>query len=343
MRIPRLMPIQLFTLRRPTRLNPPRHWHSLECSCKNFCSFFYLSRCTWHRRSTSSSKGVNLTSKKSDVPNGKVDHPPNCNHNKNKAASKLNLNRTPLRSKIPQAVSTPPVTRPASATTPSSRIGGRPLGANNKTSAIAAAKVVNKTSNNVAIRQHNHYNSSVQSSRMLLAKPTPTISQQRIGCGENKWPASNSTNLLKSVKPGLAQPTAAIQGSKIPRPNSVSSSGGQSKSSPSAVTARLASHATSSSSIAAVHRHLSSPSLLLQANRTTTTTGVKSCIPSHLHKSTSRLHLTHNSKGESSLIRSDLVSAHWKETNSETRKKMVVLFFPFLYYQSFFIKTNQHM
>ncbi|KZS09899.1 Uncharacterized protein APZ42_025721 [Daphnia magna] len=139
---------------------------------------------------------------------------------------------------------------------------------------------------------------------MLSTKTTPTIGQQRIGSNENKSTvasASSSTNLLKSVKPGLAQPTAAIHGSRIPRPSS--SSGGQpAKSSPSAATARLGSHASSSSSamLAAAHRHPSSPSLLLQANNrttTTTTSGVKSCIPSsHLHKSTSRLHLTHNNK-----------------------------------------------
>lgn len=266
------------------------------------------------KRSSSSSRkeGVHSVNKKADLANGN-------SSNKNKIGSKLNLNRTPLRSKIPQAVSTPPpVTRPASAI-PSTR-NGRPL-ANNKASNIAGPKVVNKTStsaNNIAIRQQNHYNSSIQSSRMLSTKTTPTIGQQRIGSNENKSTvasASSSTNLLKSVKPGLAQPTAAIHGSRIPRPSS--SSGGQpAKSSPSAATARLGSHASSSSSamLAAAHRHPSSPSLLLQANNrttTTTTSGVKSCIPSsHLHKSTSRLHLTHNNKGESSLIRSDLVSAH---------------------------------
>lgn len=282
--------------------------------------------------------------KKADLANGN-------SSNKNKTGSKLNLNRTPLRSKIPQAVSTPPpVTRPASAI-PSTR-NGRPL-ANNKASNIAGPKVVNKTStsaNNIAIRQQNHYNSSIQSSRMLSTKTTPTIGQQRIGSNENKSTvasASSSTNLLKSVKPGLAQPTAAIHGSRIPRPSS--SSGGQpAKSSPSAATARLGSHASSSSSamLAAAHRHPSSPSLLLQANNrttTTTTSGVKSCIPSsHLHKSTSRLHLTHNNKGESSLIRSDLVSAHWKEKNRSKEGK--TLFFPisFIAVSRSLHQTNTH-
>ncbi|KAI9557373.1 hypothetical protein GHT06_017201 [Daphnia sinensis] len=259
------------------------------------------------KRSSSSSRKEGVH-KKTDLANGISS---NAN-NKNKTGSKLNLNRTPLRSKIPQAVSTPPpATRPASAI-PSVR-NGRPM-ANNKASNIAGPRVVNKTStssNNIAIRQQNHYNSSIQSSRMLSTKATPTISQQRIGSNENKSTvasASSSTNLLKSVKPGLAQP--AIHGSRIPRP---SSSSGPAKSSPSAATARLASHASSSSSAMLAHRHPSSPSLLLQANNrttATTTSGVKSCIPSHLHKSTSRLHLTHNNKGESSLIRSDLVSAH---------------------------------
>ncbi|XP_057366386.2 serine-rich adhesin for platelets-like [Daphnia carinata] len=264
------------------------------------------------KRSSSSSRkeGVHSMNKKSDLANGNSSN----SNNKNRAGSKLNLNRTPLRSKIPQAVSTPPpATRPASAI-PSTR-NGRPL-ANNRASNIVGPKVVNKTStvsNSIAVRQQNHYNSSIQSSRMLSTKTTPTISQQRIGSNETKSTvaASSSTNLLKSVKPGLPQATTAIHGSRIPRPSS--SSGGQpAKSSPSAATARLASHASSSSSamLAAAHRHPSSPSLLLQANNrtTTTTSGVKSCIPSHLHKSTSRLQLTHN-KGESSL-RSDLVSAH---------------------------------
>ena len=126
-----------------------------------------------------------------------------------------------------------------------------------------------------------------------------------------RWAVSTAQ---PTITPSASSSTV-IQGSKIPRPscslsNVGCSSGGQPKSSPSTASARLNTHATSSSSsfssLGSVHRHPSSPSLLLQASRTG---GVKSS----LHKSTSRLHLTHNNKGESSLIRSDLISAHWKE------------------------------
>jgi hypothetical protein len=214
---------------------------------------------------------------------------------------------------------------------PAALRSARPLANNNRASTttattpsnIVAPKVVSsKTSGNVTATPLRQHNSQAISSRMLLAsRTTPSVSHQRLASATTTATSpSTSTNLLKSVKPGLpvvaAQPpaTCSIQGSRIPRPNSSSSlisSGGQPpKSSPSAASARLVTHATSSSpGLSAAHRHPSSPSLLLQGNNrttTATTAGVKSS--SSLHKSTSRLHLTH--KGESSLIRSDLVSAH---------------------------------
>jgi len=238
----------------------------------------------------------------------------------NSKGSRSNINRTPLRSKIPQAVTTPPApTRPSNGPAASTTRIGRPLANNNRTSTppsnIVSPKVVSsKTSSSVAatpLRQHNNSSQPISSRMLLASRTTPSVSHQRLASAAT---SPSSTNLLKSVKPGLpaAQPTAtcSIQGSRIPRPSSsIISSGGQPKSSPSAASARLVTHATSSSSsgLSAAHRHPSSPSLLLQGNnsRTATTAGVKS---SSLHKSTSRLHLTH--KGESTLVRSDLVSAH---------------------------------
>ncbi|EFX89639.1 hypothetical protein DAPPUDRAFT_94923 [Daphnia pulex] len=256
---------------------------------------------------------------------GKVEQP---SKNNNSKGSRSNINRTPLRSKIPQAVTTPPApTRLSSG--PAALRSARPSANNNRASTtattpsnIVAPKVVSsKTSGNVTATPLRQHNSQAISSRMLLAsRTTPSVSHQRLASATTATSPS-STNLLKSVKAGLpvvaAQPpaTCSIQGSRIPRPSSSSSSlissGGQPpKSSPSAASARLVTHATSSSpGLSAAHRHPSSPSLLLQGNNrttATTTAGVKSS--SSLHKSTSRLHLTH--KGESSLIRSDLVSAH---------------------------------
>lgn len=263
---------------------------------------------------------------------GKVEQP---SKNGNSKGSRSNINRTPLRSKIPQAVTTPPAPSRLSSG-PAALRSARPLANNNRASTttattatpsnIVAPKVVSsKTSGNVTATPLRQHNSQAISSRMLLAsRTTPSVSHQRLASATTTTATSpsTSTNLLKSVKPGLpvvaAQPpaTCSIQGSRIPRPNSSSSSslissGGQPpKSSPSAASARLVTHATSSSpGLSAAHRHPSSPSLLLQGNNrttTATTAGVKSS--SSLHKSTSRLHLTH--KGESSLIRSDLVSAH---------------------------------
>lgn len=256
---------------------------------------------------------------------GKVEQP---SKNGNSKGSRSNINRTPLRSKIPQAVTTPPAPSRLSSG-PAALRSARPLANNNRASTtattpsnIVAPKVLSsKTSGNVTATPLRQHNSQAISSRMLLAsRTTPSVSHQRLASATTST-SPTSTNLLKSVKPGLpvvaAQPpaTCSIQGSRIPRPNSSSSSslissGGQPpKSSPSAASARLVTHATSSSpGLSAAHRHPSSPSLLLQGNNRTTTATTAGVKSSSLHKSTSRLHLTH--KGESSLIRSDLVSAH---------------------------------
>lgn len=235
----------------------------------------------------------------------------------NKKGPRSNLNRTPLRSRIPQAVSTPITQRPTTTTTttspPTTKTGvvgriGRPVA--NKTSGIVAPKVVKTVTAVTAapVRQHNNGTSS--GSRLATSRTTttatPTTSHQRTS-GENKPGAtstasSSSSNLLKSVKPGLTPVSTTQQttlGSKIPRP----SSGAQPKSSPPAQSARPLTAASS-----APHRHPSSSSLLPRtAAAAAPMAGVKPSS-SPLHKSTSRLQLTHN-KGESSL-RSDLVSAH---------------------------------
>lgn len=214
-----------------------------------------------------------------------MEHPPNNKKN----SSRSNLNRTPLRSRIPQAVSTPPSSRvmtttttttikngnsgaavPAPSTASSHRVVGRPV-ANNKTSGIVVPKVVKSP-----VR---HHNSNLNISRGV--SPTKLTTTTTPNKQVSATTTTASSNLPKSVKPGLPV------NSKIPRP----SSGAQPKSSPSASSARP---------LTGTARH---PSLLLPR------TGVKPSSSLHpLHKSTSRLHLTHNNKGES--LRSDLISAH---------------------------------
>lgn len=258
----------------------------------------------------------------------------NSNNNKKGSTNRSNLNRTPLRSRIPQAVSTPPSSRVTSATTTTIKNGnsgaavsptsmanssnslnrvGRPV-ANNKTTGLVAPKVVKSTTTaGISAVRHHNSGSSMVSHRVSPTKAaTPSSNQPTSGDSKVAGPTSTTTasssssssfcssssNLLKSVKPGLPVSSSPLT-SKIPRPSSGAQH--QTKSSPSAQSARPLT-ATSSA------RHPSSSSLL---PRTTVVAaamvGVKPSS-SPLHKSTSRLHLTHN-KGESSL-RSDLVSAH---------------------------------
>jgi hypothetical protein len=85
-----------------------------------------------------------------------------------------------------------------------------------------------------SLRHHNNHNNSQNSSRMLLASNRTTTTTPSSVNHQPRLMANNtsSTNLLKSVKPGLAavstaQPTitpsasssTVIQGSKIPRPS----------------------------------------------------------------------------------------------------------------------------
>lgn len=194
-----------------------------------------------------------------------------------KADHKTKANANRLKSRIPQAVSSPPMrsnvhqTAPAPVKNPVVGVGansraGRATANNKTTSGIATAKSVTSPP------RHN-----APASRVAPVRSTSNLTKPI----NRSSPANGSSALLKSVKPGLAGSQQQPQLSKIPRPSQPSKSG------PAAQLARPRHQASSPSS-----------SMLPR-------TGVRGATRL---KSPNRAHLTHANKGESA-SRSDLVSA----------------------------------